>query len=178
MTAPRIRFGGCSFIPPEGFIVQEDASLPNPSVSTCEHCLNATKPSVSITLISTAVHPEVPDYSESPEDMHPAAYPPTLTLTTVPECGNVSPLDHLRSTGAVLKDHLEGFKTDYCRNDVVGGSPAACSQDCFHTNFRILRLNLVWIIDGMLVTSTMTLTEPGRKKGWRDLRKFAESVRF
>ena len=178
MIAPRIRFGGCSFIPPEGFIVQEEASLADPSASTCEDCFNETKLSVSVTLISTAVHPEVPDYSESPEDMNPDAYPPTLTLTTFPECCNVSPRDHLRNTGEVLKDHLEGFKTNYCKNDVVGGFPAARSQYSFQTNFRILRLNLAWIIHGMLVTSTMTLTESGREKGWRDLRKFAESVRF
>lgn len=178
MTAQRIQFGGCSFIPPEGYAVQEEVSLPGPTVSNCSHCINKTKPSVSITLIGTTVYPDVPDYSESPADMNPDAYPPTLTLSTIPESPNVPPLDYLRSTGEVLKGYLEGFKTDYCITDVVADLPAASSQEYFSTNFRIFRLNIGWVINGTLLISTMTTTESGVDKGWIDMRRFVESVKL
>jgi len=70
------------------------------------------------------------------------------------------------------------FQMDYCKSDVIGEFPAACCQYSFLTNFRIYRLNFAWIINEMLVTSTMTVTEFGVEKGWVDLRSFVPSVRF
>lgn len=178
MTARRIRFGGCSFIPPEGFSLQEKASIVHSDASCCRDRILQTKPTVSITLINTVTHPDVPDYSESPEDMNPDAYPPTLTLSTVPGHGNASPLNYLRNTGEVLKSHFKDFKEDFCRNEMLGKFPAACSQESFLTNFRIFRLNFAWLINEILMTSTMTVTESKVEKGWTDLRKFVASVQF
>ena len=178
MSAQRIRFGGCTFNPPEGFSLQEKASIPHSDASHCGDRIHKTKPTVSITLIKTVVLPNVPDYSESPEDMNPDAYPSMLTLTTLPGQNNVSPLYYLRNTGEVLKAYFEGFKSDFCRYNEIGKFPAACSQESFLTNFRIFRLNIAWFINGTLVTSTMTVTQSEVEKGWTDLRRFAESVRL
>ena len=179
MSEERIQFGGCSFIPPEGFVVEQNASLEKAALSNSEQCCDRTNRSICITLISTAVHPDVPDYSDSPDDMTPDAYPATLTLTTFPGQRSVSPLAHLRNTEKVLKDHLQRYQIDYLESETIGGSLAAArSQSSFVTNFRIFRLNYAWAVNGVLFTSTMTVTESGVEKGWTDLRRFVDSVRF
>jgi hypothetical protein len=176
MTSRRIHYGRCSFVPPHGFVLQKGASLEHPPSSNHIQCFGKEQASVCITLTSSAVHHDVPDFSESPEDMNPDAYPATLILTTLLAQQSVSPLDHLRHTAEVLKGHFEGFRMDFCEKDIVGEFPAARSQGSFVTNFRIFRLNYAWAVNGMLFTSEMTLTESGVEKGWTDLRKFVESV--
>lgn len=178
MHAHRIRYGRCSFIPPERFILQEEASIIHSEDGCCKDSTRQVKPAFSITLIKTVAHTGVPDYSQTPEDMNPDAYPPTLTLTSLPGQGNASPLNYLRNTGEVLKSHFKGFNVDSCRNDVIGNFPAARSQESFLTNFRIFRLTFAWMINGMMLTSTMTVTQSVVEKVWADLRLFAESVRL
>ena len=178
MSAPRIRVAGCSFISPEGFIFQEKASAASSYAINFGDHIHKIKPNVSITLIKPVVYPDLPDYSESHEDMNPDAYPSTLTLTTQPWERSVSPLHHLRNTRDVLKTHLEGFKSDFCRNHVFGTFPAACSQESFLTNFRIYLLNIAWLINAILATSTMIVTESAVETGWTHLRRFVNSVEF
>jgi hypothetical protein len=178
MNGHRIHYGGCSFVPPEGLVLQQEASLEQPPSYDGLPCQNSVKTPVSITLISSTVHPDLPDISESPEDMNPDAYPTMLTLTTPGVSSGTSPLSFLHDTGEVLKNHLAGFRMDFCKNDMVGKFPAARAQFSFSTNFRIFRLDFAWLVDEMMATSTMTLTESGVENGWTHLRRFVESVVF
>ncbi|MCG6916919.1 MAG: hypothetical protein LJE89_05150, partial [Deltaproteobacteria bacterium] len=82
MGARRVRYGGCSFVQPDGFVIQEEASFGSADTFSDSDFVEKRKSPLSITLISTAVHPDVVGFSESPEDMNPDAYPVTLTLNT------------------------------------------------------------------------------------------------
>jgi hypothetical protein len=176
MGARRVQYGGCSFVEPDGFAIQEEASFGSSETSRDSESVEKRKSPLSITLISTAVHPNVVDFSESPEDMNPEAYPVTLTLNTFVAHFTVSALDYLRNTGEVLKEHFKSFQTDFCKEDKVGGFPAARGQCSYVTNFRIYQLHFAWLANAVLVTATMTVTESGLEKGWADLRNFVESV--
>jgi hypothetical protein len=176
MGARRVQYGGCSFVPPEGFVIQEEASFGRSNASMSEDFVQRRKSPLSITLISTAVHPDVVDFSESPKDMNPDAYPATLTLNTFVAHFTASALDYLRNTGEVLKKHFKSFQTDFCKEDRVGRLPAAQAQYSYVTNFRIFQLHFAWLVSAVLVTATMTITESGVEKGWADLRGFVESV--
>jgi hypothetical protein len=118
----------------------------------------------------------VPDFSESPKDMNPDAYPVTLTLNTFVAHFTVSALDYLHSAGEELAKHFTGFQTDFCQEDRVSEFLAACSQCSYVTNFRIYQLQFAWLVNSMLVTAAMTVTESGVERGWVDLRSFVESV--
>jgi len=177
-TNQRVQYGGCSFIPPHGFFVQKEASLIHSESFGCEHAHDPATISVCITLTDSPAHPEMAEFSQSAKDMNPDAYPETITLTTFKALPGVSALNYLRRTDEVLKHHFNGFQIDFYKIDAVGVFTAACSQCSFLTNFRIYRFNFAWIINEVLVTSTMTVTESGVEKRWVDLRSFVESVRF
>ena len=176
MGGRRIEYGGCSFIPPAGFVVQEKGSYVSSNTSTGAELFDRRKSPLCITLVSTAVHPDVPDFSESPESMNPDAYPVTLTLNTFVAHFTASALDYLRSTGVELEKHFSAFKTDFCEKATVGEFPAARAQYSLVTNFRILQLHYAWLVSSMLITATMTVTESGSARGWVDLQNFVESV--
>jgi len=178
MSSQRVQYGYCSFVPPEGFVIQNEASFGGSDSSNGANLLNGRKSPLCITLTSTAVHPEVPDFSESAADMNPDAYTVTVTLNTFVAHFAASALDYLHNAGAELKKHFTDFQTDFCEEDTVGEFPAARSQFSYLTNFRIFQLQFAWLANAVLVTTTMTVTESGLEKGWTDLRKFVESVRF
>ena len=178
MDTRQVKYGGCSFVPPEGFVIQEEASYFSSDASTGAELVDRRKSPLCITLAGTAVYPDVPDFSESPADMNPDAYPVTLTLNTFVAHFTASALDYLRNAGEELKKHFTDFQIDFCQEDTVGGFPAARSQFSYLTNFRIFQLQFAWLVNAMLVTTTMTVTESGVQKGWDDLRKFVESVIF
>jgi hypothetical protein len=176
MGAQRVQYGGCSFVPPDGFVIQEEASFGSSDTSMDLEYVERRKSPLCITLTSTVVHPDVVDFSESPEDMNPDAYPATLTLNTFVAHFTASALDYLGNTGEVLKKHFSSFQTDFCEEDKVGGFPAARAQCSYETNFRIFQLHFAWLAKAVLVTATMTVTESGLERGWADLRSFVESV--
>jgi hypothetical protein len=178
MGGRRIEYSGCSFVPPEGFVIQEEASYVSSDTSTAAEVFDRRKSPLCITLASTAVYPDVPDFSESPKDMNPDAYPVTLTLNTFVAHFTASALDYLRNAGEELKKHFSAFRTDLCEEAKVGEFPAARAQYSLVTNFRIFQLHYAWLVNSMLVTATMTVTESGVEKGWGNLRAFVESVRF
>ncbi|MGD9036276.1 MAG: hypothetical protein PVF10_06960 [Syntrophobacterales bacterium] len=178
MGGRRIEYGGCSFVPPEGFVIQEEASYASSDTSIDAELFDRRKSPLCITLASTALYPDVPDFSESPEDMNPDAYPVTLTLNTFVAHFTASALDYLRHTGEELKKHFTDFQTDFCQEATVGELPAARAQYSLLTNFKIFQLHYAWLVHSVLVTTTMTLTESEVEKGWSDLRSFVESVRF
>ena len=178
MSSQRVQYGYCSFVPPEGFVIQNEASFGGSDSSSGAKLLDGRKSPLCITLTSTAVHPEVVDFSESPADMNPDAYPVTLTLNTFVTHFAASALHYLRNAGEELKKHFTDFQTDFCQEDTVGEFPAARSQFSYLTNFRIFQLQFAWLANAVLVTTAMTVTESGLEKGWGDLRDFVESVRF
>ena len=175
MTSKQIQVGRCSFIPPEGFVVQKESSLTSPHPSGYMTCADGTIP-ICITHTSTKIYPDVPDFSNCPEEMNPVAYPVSITLTTFMAHGNAHPMDHLRKTDQVLQGHFKNFKIGFYKKYMVGKYQAALSQCSFVTNFRIYRLNCAWFAEKELLVSTMMVTESGVEKGWNDLRRFVESV--
>lgn len=176
MSSGRVQYGYCSFIPPEGFVIQTEASFGDPDSPNDAKLLDGRKSPLCITLSSTAVHPEVPGFSESAADMNPDVYPVSLTLNTFVAHFAVSALDYLRRASEEFKKHFAGFQIDFCEADTVGEFPAARAQISYVSNFRIYQLHLAWLVNAMLVTATMTVTESGMAKGWKDLREFVESV--
>jgi hypothetical protein len=171
-----VQYGYCSFVPPEGFVIQNEASFGGSDSSSAVKWLDGRKSPLCITLTSTVVHPEVVDFSESPDDMNPDAYPVTLTLNTFVAHFTVSALDYLRRASEELERHFADFRTDFCKDDTVGEFPAARAQFSHVSNFRIYQLHFAWLVNAMLVTATMTVTESGSARGWTDLRNFVESV--
>ena len=178
MGGRRVQYGYCSFVSPEGFAIQKEASFGGSDSANGVKLLDGRKSPLCITLTSTAVHPEVSDFSESPADMNPDASPVSLTLNTFVAHFTVSALDYLRRASEELKKHFAGFRIDFCEDDTVGEFPAARAQFSYLSNFRIFQLHFAWLVNAMLVTATMTVTESGMAKGWRDLREFVESARF
>jgi hypothetical protein len=176
MGARRVQYGGCSFVPPEGFVIQEEASFGSSDTSIGEEFVQMSKSPLCVTLTSTVVHPDVVEFSESPEDMNPDAYPTTLTLNSYLAHFTVSALDYLQNTGEVLKKHFKNFQTDFCEEDKVGGFPAARAQCSYVTNFKIFQLHFAWLAKAVLFTATMTVAESGVEKGWANLRSFVESI--
>jgi len=176
MGARRVQYGGCSFVPPDGFVIQEEASFGRSDTPMGEEFAQKRKSPFCVTLTSTAIHPDVVDFSESPEDMNPDAYPATLTLNTFVAHFTASALDYLHNTGEVLRKHFENFQTDFCEEDKVGDFPAGRAQCSYVTNFRIFQLHFAWLAKAVLFTATMTVTESGVEKGWANLRSFVESV--
>ena len=178
MIPRRIQYGRCSFVLPDGFIVQERASHVNAHSSGSMHCINGAKVPVCITLTSTAVHPGEPVFSLRPEDMNPDAYPVSITLTSLMAPNDACPVDHLRKTADVLGSYYKDFEVSYCNKSRVGEYPAARAQCSFVTNFRIFQLIIVWLADKELVTCTMMVSESGVEKGWKELRRFVDSIRL
>ena len=176
MGGRRVQYGYCSFVPPGGFVVQEEASFGRPDTAIGAEFVQRRKSPLCVTLTSTAVHPDVVDFSESPEDMNPDAFPTTLTLNAFVAHFTGSALDYLHNTGEVLKKHFKNFQTDFCKEDKIGGLAAARAQCSYLTNFRIFQLHFAWRVSAVLVTATMTVPESGVVKGWADLRTFVESV--
>jgi hypothetical protein len=176
MGARRVQYGGCSFVPPDGFVIQEEASFGRSDTAIGAEFVQRRKSPLCVTLTSTAIHPDVVDFSESPEDINPDAYPATLTLNAFVAHFTASALDYLHNTGEVLKKHFKSFQIDFCEEDKVGGLPAAQAQCSYMTNFRIFQLYFAWLVNAVLVTATMTVTESGVEKGWAELRSFVESV--
>lgn len=176
MTSRRIQYGRCSFVPPEGFVLVEKASSPGATSPGCSHCGEAAKEPVSITLAGTAAYTGAPDYSKNPEDMNPDAYPVSITLVTLSK--SVSPWDYLHETSSALRECLNDFAMHFCGKDRIGEYEAAWTQCSFQSNFRIFLLTFAWIADGELVAATMTVTDSGVGKGWKNLHRFVESVRL
>jgi hypothetical protein len=142
------------------------------------HCIEGGKMPVCITLTSTAVHPDEPVFSLLPEDMNPDAYPVSITLTSLMAPHNARPLDHLRKTADVLRRYYKGFEVSYCKKTRVGEYSAARAQHSFVTNFKIFQLIIVWLADKELVTCSMMVSESGVKKGWKEMRRFVDSIRL
>ena len=178
MNPQRIQYGRCSFVLPDGFIVQERASHVNAHLSGSMHCIDGAKSPVCITLTSTNLHPRAPVFSLLPEDMNPDAYPLSITLTSLMAPHNACPLDHLRNTADVFRSHFKGFEMSFCKRSRVGEYPAAHAQCSFATNFKIFQLLIVWLVDKELVTCTMMVSESGVEKGWKDLERFVDSIRL
>lgn len=176
MIPQRIQYGRCSFVLPDGFIVQEGASHVNPHSPGSMHCVDGAKVPVCITLTSTAVHPGEPVFSLRPEDMNPDAYPVSITLTSLMAPNDACPLDHLRKGADVLRGYYKGFKVGYCKKSRVGEYPAARAQCSFVTNFKIFQLIIAWLVDKELVTCTMMVSESGVEKGWKELQRLVDSV--
>jgi hypothetical protein len=133
MSSQRVQYGYCSFVSPEGFTIQKEASFGGSDSANGAKLLDGRKSPLCITLTSTAVHPEVPDFSESPEDMNPDAYTVTLTLNTFVAHFAASALHYLRNAGEELKKHFTDFQTDFCQEDTVGEfSAAVCLAGKFH----------------------------------------------
>ena len=178
MTIPRIKYGRCSFIPPEGFAIQAEASLSTSGPSQCSHCIGEDNTPVSITLTRVPTDLEIPDFSEDPKDMDPNAYPSSITLMTHMAFHLGDPEHHLQETCRVLRSYLKEFTLHFCEKVHVGDNPAARSQYSFQSNFRIYSLNMAWIVGGESLTSTLTVTRAGVERGWDSLRGFSESVRI
>lgn len=175
MTARRVQYGRCSFVPPEGFALEPGASR-NESPDTACGCESALLP-VCLTLSAPRVRPAVPEISENPEHIISRAYPVVITLTTQVAPG-LPPLDSLSQTIRVLQDSLDGFKIHFCRETPIGGHPAAASEYSFQSVFRLHHLSLAWHMGPELATATLAVPTAGVEKGWEDMRRFAESVRL
>lgn len=175
MTARRCQFGRCSFVPPEGFILESGASRNDFSDTACG--CESTLPPVCLTLSAPRVRPVVPEISENPEHLISRAYPVVITLTTQVAPG-LSPLDFLGQTITVLQDSLDGFNICYCRETRIGHHPAAASEYSFQSVFRLHHLSLAWHMGLELATATLAVPTAGVEKSWEDLRRFAESVRL
>jgi len=178
MIPRRIQYGRCSFVLPDGFILQEGASHVNAHSSGRMHCVEGAKVPICITLTSTAVHPGVPVFSLLPEDMNPDAYPVSITLTSLMAPNDACPLDHLRKTADVLRRYYRSFEVSFSKKSRVGEHSAARAQCSFVTNFKIFQLIIVWLADKELVTCTMMVSESGVEKGWKKLRRFVDSIRL
>jgi hypothetical protein len=178
MNPKRIHYGRCSFVLPEGFIVQERASQVNAHPSGFMPGIEGAKAPVCITLTSTAVHPRVPVFSLLPQDMNPDAYPVSITLTSQIAPNDACPLHHLRTTADVLRRYYKGFELGFCKRSKVGEYPAARAQCSFTTNFTIYQLLIVWLVDRELVTCTAMVPEAGVETGWKGLERFVDSIRL
>lgn len=178
MGRERIHYGRCSFIPPDGFLVQEEASLLNGHCGGDNHCPEVDGKSISITLVQAVTKPEVPDYSENPLDMTEDAYPTSITLTTLAGYGDTAPEDYLRRTCDSFKNYLNDFRMDFCVRDNIKGYPAAQAQCSFSSNFRIFLLYYSLSTGDDFLNTVMLTPEAGVKK-WRHIfRLFVESVRI
>ena len=178
MNPKRIQYGRCSFVLPDGFIVQEQASHINAHPSGSMHCIDGAKLPVCITLTSTAVHPSAPVFSLLPEDMNPDAYPLSITLTSRMAPNDACPFNHLRKTADVFRRCYKSFEVGFCKRSKVGEYPAARAQCSFATNFKIFQLLIVWLVDKELVTCTTMVSESGVEKGWKELERFVDSIRL
>jgi hypothetical protein len=178
MIPERVIYGRCTFHLPDGFAILHEASHPHSGSLSCIHNNPCKKVPLCITLTRSGVHPGVPDFSESPDDMRPEAYPASISLTTNMSMIHGRPLEHLRRTEQVLQRYFNDFKIDFCKKDTVGEFAAARAQSSFATNFRLYRLNFAWLADQELATATMTVAESGTEKGWIDLRRFVDSIRL
>lgn len=178
MNPKRIQYGRCSFVLPAGFIVQEGASRVNAHPGGSLHSIVGAKAPVCIALTSTNLHPGTPVFSLLSEDMNPDAYPVSITLTSRMMPTDACPLNHVRKTVDVLREHYKGFEVGFCQRNKVVDYPAARAQCSFVTNFKIFQLLIVWIVDKELVTCTMMVSESGVEKGWKDLERFVDSIRL
>ena len=176
MNSKRMQYGRCRFILPDGFVIKHEASHLPPHSSSCAQGGNLRKTPIYLTLSSTRVHSDVPDFSESSEDLRPDAFPSSIVLTTSKSMIHGRPIEHLRKTEEVLQRYFKNFKIDFCERDRIGEFKAAKAQSSFATNFRLFRLNFAWLADRELVISTMMVSEPGVSEGWIDHRRFVESL--
>ena len=176
MPIERGTYGNCSFVIPDGFAVQGGSWRLPSSASAKQPSSQKQKKFFSVTLNSTTKHTDVPDYSESPRDLTPRAFPVSITLTFHRFAG--FPIVFLRNTEAVLQAHFENYKIYFCETDKIGDHSAARSQSSFNNNFEIFRLNYAWSVDRGLPVATLMVAEAGLTKGWMDLRQFVASVRF
>lgn len=170
--------GRCSFIAPEGFTLQEQASSSVNAVGDCGQARIEGKPPLTMTLSSSNIHPDIPLYSERADDMKPEAYPVSITLTTLPASDISDPLAYLQQSSKAFQAQPINYQQHFCRDEPFGDYPAACSQCSLQTNFKIFLLNFCWLIDHELVTVTITVSESGVEKGWADLRSFAGTVKL
>lgn len=175
MIPGRIIQGRCSFAPPEGFV---PVVMENPVAIDDAGCTCGAGEPVCVILTSERRYGSLPELSECPEDMMPAAYPAGITLITQQVGAGHCPMDYLKNSDDVLQGYYEGFRSDFYTRGRVGEHTAALSQSSFMTNFRIFWLNIAWRVGGEFVVSTMTVSGPGLEKGWLDLVEFAGSVRF
>jgi hypothetical protein len=178
MMSRQIQYGRCSFVLPDGFIVQERASHVHEHPPGFLYYIDGAKVPICITLTSTAVHHGSPVFSLLPEDMNPDAYPVSLTLTSLMVPHDACPFHYLRKTADVLRGYYRGFEVSFCKRTRVGGYPAARAQCSFVTNFKIFQLHIVWLVEKELVTCTMLVSESGVEKGWKKLRRFVDSIRL
>ena len=173
MVSRRIEYGSLSFTLPEGYSVLEEASLFAPR-NGADQDTGVPGPPVTVTLVGTAAHPDVPDYSESASDMKPGAYPSSITLS-IKEQGE-PPMAFLHNMEKVMKSHFAGYKIHFIENAWIGEHPAARSQSTLESHFRIFRLNYAWHMKRELATACLTVTASGVKEGWSSLRDFAVSA--
>jgi len=172
------KYGRCSFVLPEGFLVQEKASQEAGHPSCSLSGIDEMKAPLCVTLTSTAVHPDAPVFSVFAEDMAPEAYPEHITITSRIVPDNTCPLQCLREAADVLRKYYTGFRVDFCEKSRVGVYQAAIEQCSFVTNFTIFQLHIAWVVDKELLTGTMMVSKPGLERGWKKLRQFVDSIRL
>jgi hypothetical protein len=177
MNERRVQHGGCSFVPPDGFTVQE---LPAGGASETSSCCNdggGEAAGICVTLTSSPSLPEIPLISADPRDRRADLYPSSITLTLLAgQRGH--PLAYLRNAEEVLERHFDHFEVQLCQEDRVGAQKAARSQSLFVSNLKLFRLTYAWITDTGLLTATMMVAEPGVDSGWETLRRFVDSIRL
>lgn len=172
----RVQHRGCSFVPPDGFTVQEMPSdATGESADSC--CGDGEAAGICVTLTSTPSRPDIPLISADPRDKRADLYPSSITLTLLAgQRGH--PLAYLRNAEEVLERHFDHFEVQLCQEDSVGAHTAARSQSLFVTNLKLFRLTYAWITDTGLLTATMMVAEPGVDTGWETLRRFVDSIRL
>ena len=174
MGTERRQLGRCSFVVPGGFQVQEDASPVSDHPPESMADIEGAKPPVCVNLSAV---PD-PDREGDPEELDPAAFPASVSLTTLPAEYNPDPFEYLAKADEELSKCTDHYRVDFRNPGDIGGRQTAVGQSSFETNLRIYRLCVAWIADSDLVTVTMVISEPGVEEGWRALKDFAGSVRL
>jgi len=176
MTKGRQKYGDCSFITPDEYELQPEASMV--TQYTGPDNFHYTEQSICITLANTAIKFTGSDLSENPEEMDPDLFPISINLFTQMAKHNADHLEYLRNNIEILRPFFNDFQADPCHEETIGDLKAALCQCSFLSNFRIYWLMIIWVADSMLVSATTMVPESGVQKGWKDIRRFVESVTF
>ena len=169
----RMTRGRCSFELPEGFRLVE--SPDKDGGPRCQACSGQVDQWISVTLVmEDAKDPQ--ELSFEPRDMDPAAYPMSLSLTSVPGGVGGNPMQHAKQIRDVLGGRLQGFKTKLMQECEVSKSPGAKAWFSFETNFRLDQLIYIWKLGGDTAKAIMSVAEVQVEDAWPLLTRFVESV--
>lgn len=178
MEANRMEYGRCSFILPNHYEVDEQASPILDEIPESMLCLDDPREPVTLTISRILEHEEPEEYNEFSEELDMEAFPLSISVTTLTSQFNDDPLEYLQKADAALEESLEGYDVQFCKNDRVGDYPAASGQSSFVSNFLIYRLSIAWLYDAELIVAAILTPENFIEKSWTDLRGFAESLKF